>query len=266
MSGTVTLHGKDGLPIAATRTGSGPPLLIVHGTGGDASRWEPVLPALAAQFTCYAVNRRGRNGSGDAEPYRIEDEFADVAALIDGFDEAPFVLAHSYGALATLEALRRTARPRRVVLYEPPVPVNPPISPEELIDRMTSALAAEDRERVIETFVLEVVQAPRAELDLMRASPTWAARLAAAHTVPRELSALNRHYRFDPADFADVATPIRLLLGSESRPFLKDATYAVKKALPSATLEMLAGQQHNAMNTAPGMFTDAVLRFLAPRD
>ena len=81
--------------------------------------------------------------------------------------------------------------------------------------------------------------------------------------MPRELTALNKVYRFDPTDFTAINTPIRLLLGTDSRPFLQDATKAVLEALPSSSLEYLEGQQHNAMNTAPSMFVDAVLRFLS---
>lgn len=65
------VHSRDGTPIAYRRSGTGPPLLLVHGTMADHTRWTPVLPPLERHFTVYALDRRGRGGSGDAEPYAL---------------------------------------------------------------------------------------------------------------------------------------------------------------------------------------------------
>ncbi len=36
----------DGTPIAYQRSGKGPPLVLVHGTTADHTRWTPILAAL----------------------------------------------------------------------------------------------------------------------------------------------------------------------------------------------------------------------------
>ena len=54
-----TAMSKDGTSIGWVRTGDGPPLVLVHGTTADRTRWKPVLPALEDRFTVYAVDRRG---------------------------------------------------------------------------------------------------------------------------------------------------------------------------------------------------------------
>lgn len=51
---------KDGTQVACFVTGSGPPLVLVHGTGADHARWAPVLKAFEPRHTLYAVDRRGR--------------------------------------------------------------------------------------------------------------------------------------------------------------------------------------------------------------
>jgi pimeloyl-ACP methyl ester carboxylesterase len=66
--------------MAYQRSGSGAPLVLVHGTGGFSTRWKPILPAFEKYFTVYAVDRRGRGESGDGSNYAIEREFDDVAA------------------------------------------------------------------------------------------------------------------------------------------------------------------------------------------
>jgi pimeloyl-ACP methyl ester carboxylesterase len=67
-----TITSTDGTRIAYQRGGEGPPLVLVHGTAADHSRWRPVFPALEGHFTAYAIDRRGRGESGDAEGYALE--------------------------------------------------------------------------------------------------------------------------------------------------------------------------------------------------
>lgn len=53
-----------------------------------------------------------------------------------------------------------------------------------------------------------------------------------------------------------------LLLGSETAPFLREATETLNDALPSSRIVIMEGQVHAAMNTAPELFVDEVLAFL----
>ena len=114
-----TVTSKDGTPIAYWRSGEGPPLVLVHGTTADHSRWTPVLPAFEQRFTVCAVDRRDRGGSGDSEDYSIEREFEDVAAVVDSIGEPVDLLGHSYGAVCALEAALLTRNVHKLVLYEP---------------------------------------------------------------------------------------------------------------------------------------------------
>lgn len=74
------VHSKDGTIIVSQRSGSGPPLVLVHGGTADYTRWRPVLPQLEQMFTVYAVDRRGRGRSIDTGEYNIQREFEDIAA------------------------------------------------------------------------------------------------------------------------------------------------------------------------------------------
>lgn len=253
---------RDGTRIAYDRSGEGPPLVLVHGTTSDRNRWRPIRPALDEHFTVYAVDRRGRGDSGDTEPYSLEREFEDVAAVVDAIGGPVDLLGHSHGALCSMEAARVTGNVRKLVLYEPPIPLMADaIYPDGIIDRLQGLLDEEDREGVVTTFFREVVRMPDRELATLRSHPTWADRVAAAHTIPRELRADER-YQFDPTRFEAVTVPTLLLLGGDSPAFFEAGIEALHEALPNSRIAILEGQQHVAINTAPDRFVEEVVPFL----
>jgi pimeloyl-ACP methyl ester carboxylesterase len=256
------IPSKDGTPIAYQQSGSGVPLVLVHGTGGSYKRWMPILPALEKQFTVYGVDRRGRGESGEAPTYAIEREFEDVAAVVDSIGSEVNLLGHSFGGICSLEAALLTSHIRKLVLYEPPLPLpGESIYPKEVLDQLQALLDAGDRPSVLTTFMREVVRMPAHELELFQSSPAFSARVAAAHTLPRELRA-HEAYRFQPERFETLNVPTLLLLGGDSPSFFKAAVEAAHAALPNSRIVVLPGQQHIAIDTAPELFVGEVLAFL----
>jgi pimeloyl-ACP methyl ester carboxylesterase len=249
----------DGTRIAYGRSGSGRPLVLVHGTGVERSSFRFVEPLLTDRFTLYAVDRRGRGGSGDStDGYAIEQEFADIAAVVDSLAEPADLFGHSYGATVALGAARIARNVRRLILYEP-APGVPQVDPELLV-RLDALLAEGEREQLLSVFLTEVGLDPDA-LEQLRASPIWGLRVSAAHTIPRELRAEQR-YRPDSAAFASLIVPVRLLLGSESPQWAKKGTEVVQSVLPDKQVAVLQGEGHTALMTAPELVADEVARFL----
>jgi pimeloyl-ACP methyl ester carboxylesterase len=258
-----TITSKDGTPIAYRRSGEGPPLGLVHGAAADHGRWAPVLPALEERFTVYAIDRRGRGGSGDSADYAIEREFEDVAAVVDSIGEPVNLLGHSYGALCSLEVVLRTRNVHKLVLYDPGIEVaGEEIYPHEVIERLEALREAGDRDGVVATTMREVAGLPPEAVERLRSLPVWQARVAAAHTIPRELRAV-KAYRFDPERFEDLGVPTLLLSGGDSPAALIKAAEAVDEALPDSRIVVMPGQGHSAMDTGTDLFTTEVLRFLA---
>jgi pimeloyl-ACP methyl ester carboxylesterase len=248
--------------IAFERSGSGPPLVLVHGTSSSCARWRPLLPALGERYTIYAMERRGRGESGDAADYAIEREFEDVAAVVDAISEPVNLFGHSFGALCALEAALLTSNISKLLLYEPALPVvELPFDDVAMYTRLQRLLDAGDHEDVIITFYREVVGLSEDELAFYRGLPTWSARVAAAHTIVRECWA-EHAYQYDAGRFAQLEVPTLLLLGSDSPDWLRRATFMVDEALPDSRIVELAGQQHIAMDTAPALFTRELLVFL----
>ncbi|MBX3055997.1 MAG: alpha/beta hydrolase [Anaerolineae bacterium] len=254
---------KDGTSIAYHRRGKGVPLILVHGIGAaNPVAWTAVLPTLEEHFTVYAMDRRGRGQSGDGVVYAIERESEDIVAIIDSISEPVNLLGHSFGALCALEAALLTRNLHQIILYEPYLPL-PGIElyPAGVIDRLQAMVDASDREGALTMFYSEVVMLPPHEIEQLRLSPAWSARVASAHTIVREAQA-EEGYLFDAQRFKDFATPTLLLLGGDSPHIPKTVTEFLHAALPNSRIAVMPGQQHTAMYNAPDLFLNEILTFL----
>ena len=254
-----TVTSGDGTPIAYEQTGNGPPLVLVHGTTADHTRWEPVRPFFEEHFSLYAIDRRGVGESGDAAEYELEREAEDIAAVVDSIDEPVLLLGHSFGALVSLEAALKTDNIQTLLLYEPYFAVSDQrLYSEELLAEMKAMEDAGEHERLLVMLFEEIVELSPEQMDELRSAPNWPARVNTAHAVYRESVAENE-YKFDATRFADMAIPIVLLSGSESPQSVKDATVAVNEELPQSRIVVLPGQGHMAITIAPALFVDMVL-------
>lgn len=223
---------------------------------------------FARSHEIHAIDRRGRGASGDGPVYAIEREYEDVAAVVDAVAArtgGPVdVLGHSFGGAVALGAATLTSNIRRLAMYEsaPAVPgLEAP--PAALVTRLQALEAAGDRAGLLRTFLREVVGLDEAKLAEFEASPVYPERLAAAHTVLRELTAGG------PADpavarrlAAAVSIPVLQLLGSASRPIFDTATRVLDAALPDGRIVVLGGQRHAAHHEVPDVFVAEVEAFL----
>lgn len=255
------IASRDGTPIAWFRQGSGPPLVLVHGTTADHTTWRVVGPMLAREFTVYAADRRGRGASGDSEFYSIEREYEDVAAVVDAIGGPVDVLGHSFGGRCALGAATLSANVRRVIVYEGPIETGPGSRSAHLLERLEALHESGDRERLLETFLTEAVGLTADEWAAFRSSEVWPLRLAAAHTVIRELRAGG-----EPAAsldrYAQVRQPVLQLVGGASPPFFLTAAEGLNTRLADSCLVVIDGAKHGAHHTDPDRFVAEIRAFL----
>lgn len=258
--GTVEyVRSSDGTRIAYERSGSGPLLVLLHGTSVERFSFRHLEPLLRQSYTLCAVDRRGRGESGDSTGgYAIEQEFADVAAVLASLAEPANLFGHSFGATVALGATPFATNLRRLILYEPAPSVRQIES--ELLAQLDALLAADDREQLLSTFLIEAGLDSDA-LAQLRASPVWAQRAAAAHTIPREIRA-EEAYRPTLEAFSTLAIPTLFLVGSESPAWAKTGTEIARSVLPGSRVVELDGEGHLAILTAPELVFAEVSRFL----
>jgi pimeloyl-ACP methyl ester carboxylesterase len=248
-----------GVRVSYRKSGSGPPLVLVHGAFSDHhTNWEFVEPILRDRFTLYAMARRNRGETDATTGHTLIDEAHDVVALMRHVGEPVFLLGHSYGAHCALNAARLAPEcVRALVLYEPPRPAAFPPEARATLDRLA---AAADWDRYPFAFFRDVIGVPLPELDALRASELWPPIVQDAPASFEDIRALLAH-PFSAADYRGLRMPVCLQVGSESRRGLY-ATDELAAELRDAHLTVLPGQAHEGMTTAPGMYAHAVATFL----
>lgn len=262
---TLTATSADGTIVGAEVFGDGPPLLVIHGSTADRNRWDAVRAGLAESYRVHLMDRRGRGLSAQENPggYSIEREAEDIRALVNAIGGQVLILSHSYGGASSLAAATDCPAIERMLVYEPALSTEgASLNPEDAVAEIQAAVENGDRDRILTVFFSRMLEQDDAAIDALRATPVWQHRLAAAHTLGREVSAAN-DYLAEQAGLDAIRVPVRILLGTETTPALTRAAHAVNEAIPESELVELPGHGHAAMDGDPEMFVAQVRDWLA---
>lgn len=100
--------------ISWERTGSGEPVVLVHGITENGTAWSPIVDRLSASNDVIVVDLRGHGDSSSTESYDLADMAGDIQAVVDDAGvERPHLVGHSLGG-AVVTALGSTGAARTV--------------------------------------------------------------------------------------------------------------------------------------------------------
>jgi pimeloyl-ACP methyl ester carboxylesterase len=253
------IQSTDGASIAVERTGTGPPLLLVHGVGSSHAVWADVVPLLREHVTVYALDRRGHGESGDGPTYALEREAEDLIAVLAWIGDPATLLGWSFGGRCALEAALHAPRLGKLIAYEPSVRavLDPP-----LFERIDALIASGEREQAIIALLRGVTGMPQTEIERRQGLADWPEWVATVPYTVREWRAAHAApFVFESADA--IAAPTLVLVGGESPSPVKERAQTLAASLPNGRISELSGQGHWAPQAAPKVFADAVLNFLS---
>jgi pimeloyl-ACP methyl ester carboxylesterase len=242
-------------------SGSGPAVLLVHGTATGRGLWREVVATLGERFRAIAFDRRAYGDSGAPEPYEattVEEQAQDAAALVEALGARPAVVCgHDLGAVVCLDLLRRHgALTVGAVLIEPPLH-SLAVAGAETVGALREAIERGVHERgpagAVDAFLVET--AGPAALERLGAGRVEAAR-ASTRGFAAELGAAAT-WDFGRRDLRALEAPVVVLTGSRSALPWGEMAAALAEMLPSARLETVdAG--HLAPIEAPAAVAAAI--------
>lgn len=277
-----TVEGKDWPNKAASRfiragrldwhvqvMGSGPTLLLIHGTGASSHSWRGLAPRLADRFTVIVPDLPGHGFSPAPSfsaltlPYmanRLRD-------LVDALGQPPaLIIGHSAGAAIALQmalddakgpsqviGLNAALRPfegasgilfpamAKLLFLNPLVPrlfassAKDPARVKRLMDSTGSALDADDSELYQRLF-----KKPAHVAGTLGMMAAW------------KLEPLRQR-------LGDVTIPVTLIVGDKDRTVTPDQSVAVAERMPTAHVLHLPNLGHLAHEEAPDTVATAIV-------
>jgi magnesium chelatase accessory protein len=255
------------------QSGTGPVLLLVHGTGASTHSWRDLWPMLAAHFTVIAPDLPGHafteaGGGARSSLPGIAQALADLLATLG---VAPcYCIGHSAGAAILCRmALDGHIAPRTIVSINGAflplggaagvlfAPIAKLFATNPLVPRLISWRGGEA------VAVERVISGTGSRLD--RTGIDLYARLVRepSHIAGALAMMGNWNLQHFERELAHLPTPLHLLVGERDRAVPPSQALRIRQRLPRAELTQLAGLGHLAHEEAPREVGSLVLRVLA---
>ncbi len=250
-----------GLRWRLLRAGSGPGLLLLHGTGSSLQAWRACVPQLAAHFSLLIPDLPGHGGSQGFADHQasLPRMAAALGELLAALDWRPTLVAgHSAGAAVMVQlCLDRAVRPRGLLALNgalQPLPGLP-----GLVAPVLARLAS--RSRGLPGWVARHAAQPRALGHLIASTGSTIDAAAVEHYRAllrqpghvRGVLDMLAHWRLDdlPARLPELTVPLWLAAGLADRTVAPVQSLELARRLPGACFKPLAGLGHLAHEEAP---------------
>lgn len=259
-----TVISADGTPIAYTKQGLGPVLVVVDGAlSTRTTGTKPQLAGLLAEhFAVLTYDRRGRGDSGDTQPYAAVREIEDIEALIGLSGPDAYLYGHSSGGCLALNAAAQLgAKVSKLAVYEAPYNDDPGFKQTwtRYLGQLAAALAEDRRGNAVALFMI-LVGTPASQIDAMRQAPFFSGLEAIAPTLAYDHAGVMGPDPSVPvAQAARLTIPALVLYGTASLPFMAATAQTLSRALRRGELEALDGQDHSP---DPAVLAAALAAFL----
>jgi pimeloyl-ACP methyl ester carboxylesterase len=223
-----------------------------------------MVPHLVDRRTVITFDRRGRGQSGDTtgRDYSVEDEFDDVAAIVNevaSWDGAAVdVFGHSFGAYLALGGAMRTDNVRSLVAYSPGFGAKYPTGS---LERIESSCNSDDTDGALVTVLSEIIGMSDQDVAVLRDSPVWQTRMRIAGTVPRECRADETYLARYGEQLKAVDAPVLVVDGVTNVADKRESARRLAALLPNARLVEMANQGHAAHHAAPKELADIIVEF-----
>lgn len=240
----------DGTRLVAERYGQRrdqiPPVILVGGALNDRRAFVPLARRLQEGMVAVTYDRRGRGDSDDTQPYDVQREIDDLAAVVDSVGGEAVAFGVSSGAVLVAEAAARGVPIIGLVLVEPPFILDDSRTPmpTDFAAQLTALVEAGRPGDATELFLTTAVEMPAEVVAPMRTAPMWQDLEALAPTLAYDICLMG-DFSF-PKHWSEAITiPTLVIDGGQSHEWRRNTAQKVADALPRGTRLSMDGQPHD---------------------
>lgn len=247
------------------KTGTGKPLLILHGWGSSSAVMKPLAESLSHIRSCYLVDLPGFGHSPEPPEAWTVSRYADlIEAFMDQImkEDKADLLVHSYGARIALKLLTRSKSAGKIdkVIFTGAAGLKPKRKPSFYLKKYTAKLLKAP-------FLLLPGVLRENGLNRLRSTSLWK-KLGSSDY--RQLSGVMREtFVMSVSDFLDKLLPkidheILLIWGEDDTATPLEQAKRFEKGLRNSTLVTLKQAGHYAFLDKPVQFKAIALAYLEP--
>jgi pimeloyl-ACP methyl ester carboxylesterase len=260
-----------------TRRGSGPAVVLCHGTPWSAALWAPIAEVLSAEFSVHLWDMVGYGTStmADGQDVSLAAQSELLAALLaewrlDTADTAPHVVAHDIGGAVSLRTHLLHGAPYRSLALVNVVALAPWGSEffrlvgahADVFTRLPPAL----HEALVREYVRGAAARPLAADDEEMLVRPWLGRQGQA-AFYRQIAQADQRYtdEVEPR-YPDLGLPVAVVWGEKDTWIPVDRAQRLATLIPGAELHLVPQAGHLIHLDAPEALTGIVQRWLQRRN
>jgi pimeloyl-ACP methyl ester carboxylesterase len=243
----------EGVRLAYSETGTGDPVVFVHGAFSDHRSWKGQIADLASDYRCLAIDQRycGNSWTEVPDTYNLSTHAKDLGLFNSAVVGRPaHIVATSYGSAVALAWAASNPRACASLFLNEPALASLVTQPEDIavlrraredLAAVASALSAGDAERAVALFC------------------DWTAFPGAFATMPTDIQVIFTENartialafaapppELGPGDLAPITMPVTFSVGAQTTPFFLLQVQAAHRALPQSRLIQIPHAHHAA--------------------
>ena len=244
------------------QSGSGPPLLLIHGLMVSGAMYLPVRPALEAHHRIILPDLRGHGRSGELPgPYNVEQLAQDLAQLLDDLQvDAVDVLGYSQGGAVAQQLVHDNPGRVRSLVLACTFACNMLSFSERVEGRLSPWLVRLLGMRRLAGPIVDGIGGRRLPPEAAR----WLRETLAANDTGAMVAALEAMNAFDSRPWLqEIKCRTLVIAGAQDNAVPLVHAQMLAQGIPGARLRVVDGAGHTLIWTHTELFVQSVESFLA---
>lgn len=262
-------YSFEGQQIAYNIVGSGPPLVLVHGTPWSSFNWRHLIPSLAQQWTVYIYDLLGYGQSEQRQGQDVSLGMQNrvLAGLLDHWQlDVPHIIGHDFGGTTVLRTHLIEQRDFQQIVLIDPVAIAPWGSAffQHVRTHEAAFAGVPDyiHEAIVAAYVKGAMHQPMPHETLQGILRPWQGD-AGRRAFYRQIAQADSRFtdEIEPL-YASIQRPVLIIWGKEDTWIPIDRGDRLHHAIPTSTFVAIAQAGHLVQEDAPDTVLEAVQQFL----
>jgi pimeloyl-ACP methyl ester carboxylesterase len=250
--------------------GSGPPVVLVHGTPFSSRVWRKIVPKLAENHTVYIFDLLGYGSSEkrEGQDVSLAAQAKLLSELLDHWGlEEPNVVGHDFGGATTLRAHLLEGRSFNAIALIDAVALSPWGSPfYRLVQEYVGVfrqIPAYMHEAMVAAYIRDATYHPMSDEDLRLYVAPWLGPEGQAAFYRQIVQNDQRYTDGIQARYGEIERPVLILWGEEDRWIPPEKGERLRAEIPGSRLRTIPEAGHLAMEDSPDIIVEALERFFS---